>query len=304
MRTLAIVARALSNSLRSEPDSARNVATDLIVTYHSILKRHDVPTMNIDCGGFADMGAPSDLLAQTEPARLAYDHFVKDGYVVLDRVLAPTMLAALDAAFAVRHDPPDDCFKIGGRRYALPVELSGAFADPLLYANPAIAAIVRVALDRSAILKGFGAEVALPDAEPQPIDRNGRPLFDADLSPLLPAHALTCLLPLGRAHRVALWPGSHRWKMQNEEAVPELLEISPGSAAILDSRLLNGATANRSDRPHTVLHAVYSRRWFHDASYGLRLAGARLAVGPEFLAGVAEVDRGLFAHIKKQTLSG
>ncbi|MBN9636594.1 MAG: hypothetical protein J0H22_15625, partial [Actinobacteria bacterium] len=50
-----------------------------------------------------------------------------------------------------------------------------------------------------------------------------------------------------------LWPGSHRWKTRNEEAVPELLEISPGSAAILDSRLLNGATANRSDRPHTVL---------------------------------------------------
>ncbi|WP_020693921.1 hypothetical protein [Reyranella massiliensis] len=83
--------------------------------------------------------------------------------------------------------------------------------------------------------------------------------------------------------------------------MPELLEISPGSAAILDSRLLNGATANRSDRPHTVLHAVYARRWFRDASYGLRLAGARLALGPEFLAGVAEVDRGLFAHIKKQT---
>ncbi|WP_020693922.1 hypothetical protein [Reyranella massiliensis] len=130
--------------------------------------------MKIDCGGFADMGAPPDLLAQTEPARQAYDHLVKDGYVVLERVLAPTTLAALDAAFAGRHDPPDDCFKIGGRRYVLPVELSGAFAEPLVYANPAIVAIVRVALDRSAVLKGFGAEVALPNAEPQPIDRNGR----------------------------------------------------------------------------------------------------------------------------------
>lgn len=257
--------------------------------------------MKIDCGGFADMGAPPDLLAQTEPVRLAYDHLVKDGYVVLDRVLTRPTLTALDAAFATRHDPPDDRFKVDGRRYALPVELSGAFADPLVYANPAIAAIVRVALDRSAILRGFGAEVALPDAAPQPIDRDGRPLFDANLSPLLPAHALTCLLPLGEAHGVALWPGSHRWKTRSEEAVPELFEIPPGSAAILDSRLLNGATANRSGQSRTVLHAVYARRWFRDASHGLRLAGARLTIGPDFLAGVAEVDRGLFAHIKKQT---
>lgn len=301
MRTLAIVARALSSSLRSEPDSARNVATDLITAYHSTRKRHDVLAMKIDFGGFADLGAPPDLLAQTEPARLAYDHLVKDGYVVLDRVLTPTTLAALDVAVAARHDPPDDCFSIGDRRYALPVELSGAFADPLVYANPAISAIVRVALDRSAILAGFGAELALPDAEPQPVDRDGRPLFDADLSPLLPAHALTCLLPVGEAHGVALWPGSHRWKTHNEKAAAELCEILPGSAAILDSRLLNGATANRSDRPRTVLHAVYARRWFRDASHGLRLAGARLVIGPEFLAGVAEVDRGLFAHIKKQT---
>ncbi len=257
--------------------------------------------MKIDCGGFADMGAPPDLLAQTEPVRLAYDHLVKDGYVVLDRVLTPTTLAALDAAFKARHHPPDDRFKVGGRRYALPVELSGAFADPLVYANPAIAAIVRVALDRSAILKGFGAEIALPDAAPQPIDRDGRPLFDANLSPLLPAHALTCLLPLGEAHGIALWPGSHRWKIRNQEAAPELLEIPPGSTAILDSRLLEGATANRLDRPLTVLHAVYARRWFRDASHGLRPAAARLAVGPEFFASVAEVDRGLFAHIRKQT---
>lgn len=255
--------------------------------------------MKIDCGGFADMGAPPDLLAQTEPVRLAYDHLVKDGYVILDRVLAPPTLAALDAAFAIRHGTPDDRFKVGSRRYALPVELSGPFADPLIYANPAIAAIVRVALDRSAILKGFGAEVALPGAAAQHIDRDGRPLFDANLSPLLPAHALTCRLPLGEAHSVALWPGSHRWKTRNEDAAPEPVEIAPGSAAIFDSRLLNGAAANRSDRPHPVLHAVYARRWFRDTSHGQRLAGARLDIGPNFLAGLAEVDRGLFAHIRK-----
>lgn len=257
--------------------------------------------MRIDCGGFADMGAPPDLLAQTEPVQLAYDHLVKDGYIVLDRVLPPVTLAALVTAFAAPQNRLDERFKVGSRRYALPIELSGAFADPLVYANPAIAAIVRVALDRSAILRGFGAEVSLPGAAPQHIDREGRPLFDPNLSPLLPAHALTCLLPLDEAHGLAVWPGSHRWKTRNEDAAPQPLEIPVGSAVILDSRLLSGATANRSDQSRTVLHAAYARRWFRDVSHGLRLAGARLIGGGDFLAGVAEVDRGLFAHIKKLT---
>ena len=257
--------------------------------------------MRIDCGGFADMGAPPDLLAQTEPVQRAYDHLVKDGYIVLDRVLPPPTLAALATAFAARQNMLDERFKVGSQRYAPPVELSGAFADPLVYANPAIAAIVRVALDRSAILRGFGVEVAPPGAASQHIDREGRPLFDPNLSPLLPAHALTCLLPLDQPHNIAVWSGSHRWKTRNEDAAPQPLESAVGSAVILDSRLLSSATANRSDQPRTVLHAAYARRWFRDASHGLRLAGTRLVIGDDFLAGVAEVDRGLFAHIKKLT---
>ncbi len=116
-----------------------------------------------------------DLLAQTEPVQRAYDHLVKDGYIVLDRVLPPPTLAALATAFAARQNILDERFKVGSQRYAPPVELSGAFADPLVYANPAIAAIVRVALDRSAILRGFGVEVALPAQPPNiSIARAGR----------------------------------------------------------------------------------------------------------------------------------
>ncbi|OJU42202.1 MAG: hypothetical protein BGN99_06930 [Alphaproteobacteria bacterium 65-37] len=252
------------------------------------------------------MGAPPDLLAQTEPVQQAFGHLVKEGYVILDRVLPPATVAqleialeiALEAALVDLTGTPDDRFRIGTLRYALPIALSGPFADPIVYANPAVTAIARVALDRSVILQGFGAEMALPGGAPQHIDRDGRLLFDADLSPLLPAHALTCRLAVGAAHSVAIWPGSHRWKVRNEEAPPEVIDVPPGSVALFDSRLLSGATANRSDKPHYLLQAAYARRWFRDSTQGLRLAAARLEVGRDFLATVAPDDRGLFAHLR------
>lgn len=245
------------------------------------------------------MGAPPDLLAQTEPVQQAFHHLVKEGYVVLDRALPLASAARLQTALFARIGTLDDRSRIGTLRYALPVSLSGPFADPIVYANPVVAAITRVTLDRSVILQGFGAEVALPGAAPQHIDRDGRLLFDADLSPLLPAHALTCRLAVGEAHTVALWPGSHRWKTRNEDAPPEVIEVPAGSVALFDSRLLSGGAANRSDRPQCVLQAAYARRWFRDSSHGLRLAAARLEVGQDFLATVAADDRGLFAHLRQ-----
>ena len=249
------------------------------------------------------MAAPPDLLAQTEPVQQAFHHLVKEGYVILDRALPRATVdqleAALETVLVAGIDPADDRCRIGTRRYALPIALSGPFAAPIVYANPAVTAVARVALDRSVILQGFGAEVALPGAAPQHIDRDGRLLFDADLSPLLPAHALTCRLAVGEAHAVALWPGSHRWKTRNEDAPPEVIEVPPGSVAVFDSRLLSGAAANRSDRPQRVLQAAYTRRWFRDSSHGLRLAAAKLEVGRGFLATVDPDDRGLFAHLRQ-----
>ena len=245
------------------------------------------------------MGAPPDLLAQTEPVQQAFHHLVKEGYVILDRALPLASAARLQTALVARIGTLDDRSRIGTLRYALPVSLSGPFADPIVYANPVVAAITRVTLDRSVILQGFGAEVALPGAAPQHIDRDGRLLFDADLSPLLPAHALTCRLAVGEAHTVALWPGSHRWKTRNEDAPPEVIEVPAGSVALFDSRLLSGGAANRSDRPRCILQAAYARRWFRDSSHGLRLAAARLEVGQDFLATVAADDRGLFAHLRQ-----
>lgn len=239
--------------------------------------------MRIDCGEVAD-----------ERIREAYGHLMKDGFVVLDRVIAPAVLTPLRAALAGMAPG----IPVASRRHVLPLELAGATADPLIYANPAIVALAREALDKNAVLLGLSADTALPGAGPQHVDRDGRPLFDAAVSTLLPAHAVTCVLPLDGPTEIAMWPGSHRWKARDENAKPELVELAPGACLVRDARLLSSGAGNRSDTPRTVLRAVYARRWFRDALQGLQRPTSRPLLGEGFLASVAPNDLGLFAHMK------
>lgn len=239
--------------------------------------------MRIDCGEVAD-----------ERIRAAYGHLMKEGYVVLDRVVAPAALAPLRAA--LEGAPPGP--SVGGRRHVLQLELAGAAADPLIYANPAIVALAREALDKNAVLLGLSADTALPGADPQHVDRDGRPLFDAAVSTLLPAHALACVLPLDGPAELAVWPGSHRWKTRDENTAPVVIELAPGACLVRDARLLSSDAGNRSGTRRTLLRAVYARRWFRDALQGLQRPTSRPVLGENFLAGVAPNDLGLFAHLK------
>lgn len=248
--------------------------------------------MRIDCGDLA--GNP----AESGPVRLAYDHLVKDGFVVLDRVIALSKVRALAEAFDAHCGRPRGEPRVASGRHVLAVELSGPFADPQVYANPAIVAVAHMALDSNAILQGFGADVAMPGAPPPHVDRDGQPLFDAALSALLPAHALTCVLPLDGPADIAVWPGSHRWKAREENVPPELIDLPPGSCLLRDVRLLNGGTANESPARLVVLRATYVRRWFRDSHHGLQRDGTGLAAGSDFLAGVREDNRRLFAHLR------
>lgn len=239
--------------------------------------------MRIDCGEVAD-----------ERIGAAYSHLMKDGYVVLDRVIAPAELAPLRAA--LDHMPRGT--PVASRRHVLPLELAGLAARPSIYANPAIVALAREALDTSAVLLGLSADSALPGAGPQHVDRDGRPLFDAAVSTLLPAHALACVLPLDSVVALAVWPGSHRWKAREENVAPELVELAPGACLVRDARLLSSDPANRSDTRRVALRVVYARRWFRDALQGLQRPTSRPVLGEDFLAGVAPHDLSLFAHMK------
>ena len=161
--------------------------------------------IRIDCTPLTRSPAargPGDDLAGSEPIRQAYDCLVKNGYAILDHVLPEPLMAGLKRAFEQRYseyfsdESRDETLAIGDRRALLALHMADGFGDPLVYANPAVVALARLALGRDAILESYGAVLSLPGAARQHVHRDGPALFDSAISPLLPAHALTVALPM------------------------------------------------------------------------------------------------------------
>jgi ectoine hydroxylase-related dioxygenase (phytanoyl-CoA dioxygenase family) len=257
--------------------------------------------IRIDC-----RGASTDDLAKSEQIRDAYDCFVKHGYAILDHVLPEATMQALRADFDNRypqylHDAEtSDSLEVGKRRYMVPIALSGSFGDPLVFANPYVVALIREVLGRDAILEAFGAVVSLSGSQAQHIHSDGPPLFNSDISSVLPAHALTFALPLIEMNELhgttAIWPGSHRSKTHNSDAAPEMPTIPVGSCLIWDFRLYHSGTENRSDSARPMVYATYARRWYQDPVNFRKGTRPRLVFDPAFIEGLPDDARELVSH--------
>ena len=248
-----------------------------------------------------------DDLAGSEQIRLAFDSLTKNGFAILDHVLPEDRVRTLGAEFAASYDRYmhdsefDDTLKVGNKRYMIPVALAGGFGDPQVYANPFVVAVARYALEQDVILESFGAVVSLAGSRQQHIHRDGRLLFDSAISTMLPAHALTFVLPLVEMNdtngTTAVWPGSHRWKVRNEEVPPVPLQVPVGSCVLWDYRLYHGGTSNSSEAPRPILYGTYARHWFRDSRNFEKAEQRHLAYGDGFLATVPDDRRSLFAHL-------
>lgn len=255
--------------------------------------------------------APPDGLADAAAIRGAYDCFVKQGYALLDNVIAPETVAALSTEFHCRHagycsdTPSGEFMEVGNRRLMIPVELSGRFGDPLLFANPYVLPLVRLALGPDAVLEAFGAFVALPGAERQHVHRDGPSLFEAGIARILPAHALTAAFPLIEMNDLhgstAIWLGSHRLLANDAAAANKAPVVPVGSCFLWDFRTCHSGTENRLDRQRPMLYAVYSRPWYKDpVNYG-RGVQQRLALAPDLEANAPAEAKALFAHLQQPT---
>ena len=243
-----------------------------------------------------------------EQIRLANEHLARDGFVILTGVLAPQTICELNEQFNISYAQylqdcdANDVLKVGDRRYMIPVSISGRFRDPLIYANPFVLKVVREALGFAAILESFGAVVSLPGSEAQHVHRDSPMLFDAGISPLLPAHALTVVMPLIEMNDLhgttAVWSGSHRWKNFDDKIASETPRIPVGSCAIWDFRLFHGGTPNHSNSHRPILYVTYARPWFRDAKNFLKEGQRRISVDGDFIRGLPEDHQKLFSHIR------
>ncbi len=250
-----------------------------------------------------------DRQSYLDSIKSAHNALVKDGFAIVDNVLSLELVRSLKAEFTdkyqecVKEIDRQDVLKVGNKRYLITIELSGAFQNQLIYANPSIMPLIKMALGEDIKLESFGIVLALPGAKSQHIHRDGSPLFDNGISSILPMHALTVVFPLvemnGSNGTTAIWAGSHRWLTFEhnpvaENAVPIVPVIPEGSCAIWDFRSFHSGTENYSSIDRPIVYMTYARRWWQDPLNFRDGRQKRILIGDGFIQSVPEDCRDLF----------
>lgn len=257
--------------------------------------------IRIDFGGVS-----LDSIADCRQLEDAYACFTRHGYAILDHVIPEQVIRTLGVEFSELHancataSEGEDSLEVGKRRLMFALPLSGGFANPLIFANPYVLPLIRRLLDEDAILEAFGVINSLGGAPPQHVHRDGPPLFDSEISMILPAHALTCAIPLvdmdHRSGTTAIWPGSHRWKERDPSAGAIHPHVPVGSCVMWDFRTYHSGGANLSGRARPMVYSTYARRWYQDPVNFEKKGLHRLVFDDDFLGRLPTDLRRLLSH--------
>ncbi len=255
-----------------------------------------------DCSGIS-----AGSFASSGQLEAAADFFIKQGYVILDSVLPRHRVDALYRAFVADYAPfleekaTGPSLQVSGKRRMIALRFAGPFADPEVFANACVMALVRKLLEPTAILEAYGCILSLPGASAQHEHHDGPHLFGSVLSAMLPPYALTCALPLIEMNEALgstmLLPGSHRWQQRPAEAETLLPVVPPGSCVLWDYRLRHFGTENRSTTARPLLYGTYARPWYRDpVNFRETPDLQRLDLPSGFVQTLPEDIRGLLQH--------
>jgi len=194
------------------------------------------------------------------------------GYVVLDRLLSPELLAQVrdrvEQLYAEEGENAGSEFRkeAGARRLANLVDKGAIFEK--LVAMPEVLELVGHVLGSDFKLSSFNARSTDPfckDAQPLHCDAGALP-DESGYSVCNTIWLLDDFTPKNGATRVI--PGSQKWKQLPQEALAdpaakhpqEVLVLGPaGSVVVMNTHAWHGGTANLTAAPRRALHIFYCR---------------------------------------------
>ena len=119
------------------------------------------------------------------------------------------------------------------------------------------------------VVDGFGMLMAFPGCAEQHRHRDGGSLFpETPLSAILPAYALTVLIPLidvGQDNgQTAFLPGTHRYPPGSQDLQPVAMPLPRGSCIVWNFETMHWGLPNRSDQPRPALYITLCRPFWTD----------------------------------------
>ncbi len=211
----------------------------------------------------------------------------RDGICVLRGLFNPAIIDAWARAFAAVFE--DRSRRPGGlapreqARYYVTLPWEAPFADPQVFAHPAILAVVERVLGSKYEMVQLGADTPLYGSEYQPIHRDFPPLFSDDFN--TPLYALAVNFPLVEVTKERApferARGTHRMpkaeglaRLERGELAMERFLMDPGDVMIRSPLALHRGTPNFTETPRPMVVVGYVRSWLHTPKVELRVPRA------------------------------
>ncbi|MFL5967915.1 MAG: phytanoyl-CoA dioxygenase family protein [Gaiellaceae bacterium] len=222
-------------------------------------------------------------MTDTELDRLAAD-LERDGICVLPGLIPEEKVArwkdAFDRLYAQRGATEGGLAPRGKARHYLTLPWVEPFADPDVFAHPAILGVLDRVFAQEYVMVQLGADVAERGAENQEVHRDYRPLFDDSV--VTPLYALAVNFPLVEVTRdngpFTMARGTHVLSrdegLRRTESGENALEpffAKPGDVTIRTPLALHLGTENVSDGPRPMVVMGYVMHWLHTANVELNV---------------------------------
>jgi ectoine hydroxylase-related dioxygenase (phytanoyl-CoA dioxygenase family) len=216
---------------------------------------------------------------------------VEDGFCVLPVHFAREKMEAWRASFAPlleRHIEREGHLKNRGpARYYVTLPFAEPFADPAIYEDDDVLAVVRGLVGEDAQLHQLATDTPLKGSEYQDVHRDALPLFP-ETGRETPPFQLAVNFPLVDVTEengpFEVTRGTHMMSkeeglrmIESGEVRLEPLLMKAGDVMIRDVRGLHRGTPNRTETPRPMVVLGYSRRWLLRPEVSIRVPRAALA---------------------------
>jgi hypothetical protein len=208
-----------------------------------------------------------------------------EGFCVLPEHFSKDLLEAWREAFAPlleRHIEREGHLRNrGAERYYVTLPFAGPFADPRIYEDEDVLAIVSALVGDDAVLHQLATDTPLLGSDYQDVHRDAPPLFP-ETGEETPPFQLAVNFPLIEVteehgpfevargtHMLSKEEGLRR--IESGEAALEPITMRLGDVMIRDVRGLHRGTPNRTREPRPMVVLGYSRRWLHRPEVSIRI---------------------------------
>jgi ectoine hydroxylase-related dioxygenase (phytanoyl-CoA dioxygenase family) len=218
------------------------------------------------------------------------DAVLRDGYCVLPRHYKRETLANWKESFTPlleRHVEREGHMQNrGSERYYVTLPFAAPFADPAIYEDNDILAIVEKLVGDDCVMVQLATDTPLLGSDYQDTHRDAQPLFP-ELEAETPPFQLAVNFPLVDVRvengPVEIAKGTHRVTkaegmrmLEAGEVALEPVEMELGDVMIRDVRGLHRGTPNRTSLARPMVVIGYSRKWLHRPEVSIRVPRAAL----------------------------